>query len=134
MFLVKNKDFTYSPVDDSDKNESNKIAVGTVVKATAPRNWKLHKKIFVLFKLAFDNQDKILSAEVHRKILILRAGYYDEVENKHGNPYFIPQSLSFDSMPAETFNKVFTDVLNIVAKDLDTAPEKIRAEVESFYS
>ena len=133
FYLIKNKDGRYSPCYDEDHEASKKIANGTVVKATSPRNYKFHRKIFALFNIAYENQDKVKSLEVYRKIILLKAGFYDEVQDKNGKPYFIPQSLSFDSMSAEVFDKVYSAVLDVVAQEMDTAPEKIKQQIDGFY-
>lgn len=44
MYLVKRKDGAYIPYDDSDYEDSKKIPVGEVLKASQPRNYKHHKK------------------------------------------------------------------------------------------
>lgn len=133
MYLIKNKAGTYSPFDTSDHDASSKIAPGTVIKATQSRNYQFHKKAFALMSIAFDNQDKIASFEVYRKILTLKAGYYDEVPDKAGKPYFIPQSLSYDTMSADNFEKWYTAMLDVVATELSTSPESIREQIDSFY-
>lgn len=133
MYLIKSKNGTFSPVDNTDYEENKKIAPGTVVKVSQARNYKFLKKMFALFKLAHSSQDRIEKFEPFRKILILKAGYYYEVPNKDGEPYYIPQSLSYSEMSAETFEKVFNDVLDVVAKEIQTAPEQIRRELEGFY-
>lgn len=133
MYLIKTKSGTYSPMDSSDHDESKKIPVGEAVKATKARNVGFHKKGFALLKLAHDNQDKYESFDVFRKVLTIRAGFYDEIEDKNGDPYFIPKSLAFDKMSAEAFEQWFDATLKVISEDLQTAPEDIRAEVEGYY-
>ncbi|MCR4307035.1 MAG: DUF1367 family protein, partial [Candidatus Berkelbacteria bacterium] len=76
---------------------------------------------------------KYTEIEVFRKILTIRAGYFDEVPGKDGHTYYIPKSLSFESMSQETFQKWYDATLLIVAKDMETQPETIQAELNSFF-
>lgn len=133
MFLIKNKDFTYSPVDDSDRNESNKVAVGTVVAAKAPRNYKFHKKAFALLNMGFENQEKFASFEIYRKVQTILAGFYDEVTQPDGKVMFLPHSLSFESMSAETFNKWYIATLDVLAAQMEVQSETIKAQIDKFY-
>src|ERR1035437_10286727 len=131
MYLIKNKAGFYLPAYISDQEESDKIAVGTFIKGTAPRNYKFHKKAFVLLQIGSDNQTNFTSFEVYRKVMTIMAGYYDEAPTKTGGTYYIPQSLSYDSMSAEKFNKWYIDVLNVIAGQMETKSETINNEVEN---
>lgn len=133
MYLVKLKSGHYAPYDTSDHEASVKIAVGSVVKATQSRNYQFHKKAFALLAIGYENQDKYDTEEVYRKVLTIRAGYFDEVPGKDGQTYYFPKSLSFDKMSAEVFEKWYTATLDLIAKDMETAPDTIMAEIESFY-
>jgi len=133
MYLLKLKSGHYAPYDTSDHEASQKIPIGSVVKASKSRNYLHLKKAFALIKIGFDSQDKYESEEVYRKVLTIRSGFFDEVEGKDGKTYYFPKSLAFDNMGQEAFDKVYSAILDIIAKDTQTAPETIRAEVESFY-
>ena len=133
MYLTKRKDGAYIPSANTDYELSKKIAIGSEVKATTPRNVQFHRKGFALINLAFENQDKYDSLEVFRKILTIKAGYFDEVEGKNGDLYYLPQSLSFEKMNAEKFEKWFNSTLEVIARETETSPEVIRQEIEGFY-
>lgn len=133
MFLTKLKNGNYSPVDDSDFEASKKIAIGDIVKAVKSRNPLFHKKAFKLISIGFENQDRYDKFEVYRKVLTVRAGYYDEVEIKQGEVIPQAQSLSFESMSAEVFEKWYNDVLMVISEDMKTAPETIQNELNSFF-
>ena len=133
MYLVKLQSGNYSPYDTSDHDESGKVITGDVVKATKTRNYQFHKKAFALLNLGHQNQDKYELFEVYRKVITIRAGYYDEAPTKDGEVYYIPKSLSYENMGTDRFDKWFQDVLTIIASDLDTAPEKIKKELVNFY-
>jgi len=133
MYLTKLGNGQYTPSDDKSHEESQKIAVGGEIKTTKARNIKFHRKAFALLNMAFSNQDKFEQFEVYRKVMIIRAGFYDEAPTKDGEVYFIPKSLSFESMSANDFEAWFEATLNIVSKDLQSSPEDINAELQGFY-
>jgi len=77
--------------------------------------------------------DMSRKSEVYRKVMIIRAGFYDEAPTKYGEVYFIPKSLSCENMSATDFEAWYEATLNIVSKDLQTKPEDINAELQGFY-
>jgi hypothetical protein len=137
LYLVKTKTGYFIPFDDSDREAAKAIGAGEVVSAKASRNYMFLKKAMALMKVGHENQreDKpqYESFNIYRKVLTIRAGFYDEVLTKEGHTNYLPHSLSFDEMSAENFNKWYTQTLDIIAKDMETAPETIRSEVEGFY-
>jgi len=133
MFLIKRKDNSYVPSDDASVEASKKIAVGEEVKATQARNVHFHRKGFALLNLGFSNQDKYEQLEVYRKVITIKAGFFDEVEGKDGHPYYFPKSISFDKMNAEEFEKWYKATLAVISTQLQTKPEEIQAELNSYY-
>ena len=128
MYLIKNKSGLYSPVDDSDFEASKGVGVGGVVSAKVSRNWQFHKKLMALFNIGWENQELFKTFDGYRYAKTMEAGFkvtdggMDRAE-----------SLSFDTMGAEKFEKVFNAVLDVLAKDMDNAPEDLKREVEQFY-
>lgn len=133
MFLTKRKDGAFVPSDEESQTEAAKILPGGEVKASKARNAGFHRKAFALLNLGFSNQDKIEFFEVYRKVITIKAGYYDVVPTKNGEPYYIPRSLAYDQMSAVDFDKWYNDTLTIIGKELGTAPEDIQKELEQFY-
>ena len=133
MYLTKLATGQYTPSDDKSHEESQKIKVGSEIKGVKARNIKFHRKAFALLNLGFNNQDKFESFEVYRKVIIIRAGFYDEAPTKDGEVYFIPKSLSFENMSANDFEAWYEATLNIVSKDLETSTDDINAELQGFY-
>jgi hypothetical protein len=133
MYLMKTRSGSYQPYDTSDHEASQKIPIGSVVKASKSRNYLHLKKAFALIKIGFDSQDKYESEEVYRKVLTIRSGFFDEVEGKDGKTYYFPKSLAFDNMSQEEFDKVYSAILDTIAKDTQTGSDLLRSEVESFY-
>lgn len=133
MFLVKLASGNYIPSDDKSYEESSKIAVGTEIRGVKARNIKFHRKAFALMNLGFSNQDKFESFEVYRKVIIIRAGYFDEAPTKHGEVYYIAKSLSFENMSANDFDTFYESALNVISGDLETAPELVIEQISGFY-
>lgn len=133
IFLIKNKSGLFSPMDSDDHDESKKLAVGEVVKAKRSRNYEFHKKGMALLNLGHQNQDRYENFDVYRKIITIKAGFYDIAPTKDGTPYYIPKSLSYDKMTAKEFEEWYEATLTVIAKELDTAPEDIKNELNSFY-
>lgn len=133
MFLTKQKNGTYIPSYESDYESSRKIAVGTEIRATKPRNVKFLRKAFALLNLGHDNQDKFESKEIYRKVITIRAGFYTEVPDLKGGIQFIPDSLSFENMNAATFEKWFDATLEVIAGDLELSEDNVQAEISGYY-
>ena len=133
MFLVKLQNGQYSPSDDKSHDESQKIAVGTEIKGVKARNIKFHRKAFALLNLGFENQEKFELFEVYRKVIIIRSGFYDEAPTKDGEVYFIPKSLSFENMSANDFEAWYDATLNVISRDLETAPDVINEQIQGFF-
>ena len=133
MFLTKTKAGYFIPSDEKSQDEAKKISIGEEVKATKARNVKFHRKSFALLNLGFSNQDKYENFEVYRKIITIKAGFFDEVEGKDGHTYYIPRSLSFDSMSAEDFELWYEATLNVIANELETNAADVDAEINSFF-
>lgn len=133
MHLVKLQTGHYAPFDDKDYEESKKIPVGDIIKGVKSRNWKFHKKGFALLNLGFENQEKCPVFEVYRKVITIRAGYFDETPTKDGEVYYIAKSLALENMSAESFEQWFEATLNVIANDLGNAPDEVRAEIAGFY-
>ena len=91
------------------------------------------ESIVALLNLWFENQDRFQEFEIARKVITIRAGYYDIAPTKDGEPYYIPKSLSFENMSQSDFEKWYEATLNIVAKDLEQSPDAIQAELAGFY-
>ena len=133
MFLVKLQNGQYSPSDDKSHDESQKIAVGTEIKGVKARNIRFHRKAFALLNLGFENQEKFELFEVYRKVIIIRSGFYDEAPTKDGEVYFIPKSLSFENMSASDFEAWYDATLNVISRDLETAPDVINEQIQGFF-
>lgn len=133
MFLTKTKQGFFIPSSDLDRDLSQKIGVGTEVKATAARNVKFHRKAYALLNLGFENQNLTDNFEVYRKLKTIQAGFFDRTIDKYGAVHELPHSLSFEKMSAESFEKWFNATIEVISSDMLTASDIIKSEVEAFY-
>lgn len=115
------------PASEEASDLLRKIKVGTAlsVEIKRIRNYKFHKKMFALFKLAFDvwepetpqtYKGEAVSKDFDRfrKDMTILAGFYKAVYNARGEVRLEAESLSFASMAEDRFEKVFRAVLNVV--------------------
>ena len=132
------------PASEEASDLLRKIKVGTAlsVEIKRIRNYKFHKKMFALFKLAFDvwepetpqtYKGEAVSKDFDRfrKDMTILAGFYKAVYNARGEVRLEAESLSFASMAEDRFEKVFRAVLNVVwNRVLRNAGYETEAEVE----
>lgn len=132
------------PASEEASDLLRKIKAGTAlsVEIRRIRNYKFHKKMFALFKLAFDvwepetpqtYKGEVVSKDFDRfrKDMTILAGFYKAVYNARGEVRLEAESLSFASMAEDRFEKVFRAVLNVVwNRVLRNAGYETEAEVE----
>ena len=124
----------YVPIYDSDYESCKKHKIGTEIKAklTVPRNLQFHKKFFALIKLCYKNQEEYDSMDILRKILTMKAGFYEEVKTNKG-VVFWPASISFSSMDNVEFNDLYSKVVDQVIKMIGVTSEEIERELINFF-
>ena len=122
------------PLYNSDYDTLKKVKKNTPlrIEIVNERNWEFHKKAFALFNLGFENQEWMNNFDYYRKIMTMKAGYFDTVITDKGEVYFA-KSISYASMKQYEFEQFFNSLLDVISKELDSKPDDIRAEVLSFY-
>jgi len=122
------------PLYNSDYETLKKLKKDTPLRfeVVNERHWEFHKKVFALFNLGFENQEKINNFDHYRSLATIRAGYYESYETEKGT-YVVAKSLSFASMPQDEFEEFFSRLLDVISKQLDSKPDDIKAEILSFY-
>jgi len=125
--LVKTADGALTPADEHARALVERLKVGQGVRASIrrARNVRFHRKVFALFKLAFDVWEPITPLEYKglpvakdfdrfRKDMTILAGFYKAVYNARSEVRLEAESLSFSSMDEERFEQVFRAVLTVV--------------------
>jgi len=124
------------PVYDSDYELYAKIPMNEEfeIEYTKKRNLKFHKKIFALYKLAFENQSDYRSLDDMRRDISIVSGFYDEVVNKiSGEVIQIAKSISFAKMDETEFSELYEKTKDTISKWLGIDNETIENEIMQFY-
>lgn len=94
---------------------------------SSPRNGPHHRKMFALLSLVAENSETYNTTEKALVAVKLAAGYFDpHIDPKTGEVVPIPQSISFDAMAQEDFDKFYSAALDGVLQIIlpHIAPEK----------
>ena len=118
---------------DSDNESLRKLRIGDEVKGVLikPRNYNFHKKFFALLNMAFENQDKYNSFDVFRAIMIMKSGFYIEVQTDKGL-VFLPKSISFAKMDEVEFQDLYSRMVDQVIKLLECTEKDIEENIVNF--
>lgn len=145
IYAIKHRGALH-PATASDRQELESLNTKKPVQITITRkrNIKYHRKFFALLNVGYDafvvpdqeykGQDVGKSFERFRKDVIVAAGYYTPVANLNGDVRAEAASISFASMEEDEFQKLFTDVANVLLQkvldnytreDIDRVVEEI---------
>jgi hypothetical protein len=143
ILMIRNAFGTLVPFDEEAANEIKKIAVGDTVRVTIKRarNIAFHRKMFSLFKLAFDawdaprmeykGQQVSKNFDRFRKDLTILAGHYTSSVNIKGDVRLEAASLSFAKMTDSEFSDVYRSILSVVwSRVMQHAGYKSEEELE----
>lgn len=98
------------------------------------RNLDFHRKYFVLIRIAWENMDDqkkqtfLNNRKVYRYYLTMKAGFVLVIETNKGLMY-LPESIAFDKMKPERFEKLFNKTLDVVIEELGCDREDLVREV-----
>ncbi len=134
--LIKTLNGTFKLAFDSDFEKAKQIPLNVPfeVKYTKKRNWRFHRKFFALVNLCYQNQEQYNNFEHLRKNLIICAGHYDLIfDLETGEQKKEAQSISFAQMDETEFNKLYTDVLNVICDKFLFDKEEVLNEVAQYF-
>lgn len=128
LTLIKTASGTLAPYGQEASEKLTKVKVGRILnaKVTQPRNPMFHRKVFALYGISYDHwaetmpkqqykgQDVEPLFDRHRKDLTILAGYYTPVFDLEGGLHLEAQSISFANMDQETFEALFSKLINVV--------------------
>lgn len=95
------------------------------------RNYKFHRKFFAMLNIVYDNQEQYHNFDHFRKVITMKAGYFDEVVTEKG-VVFLPKSIAFDKMDQSDFEKLYDKVLDECIKIVPVSKEEIQKELAGF--
>lgn len=102
------------------------------VNVTLQRNYKFHKKFMALINMAYHNQEATQVFEHFRKWMIIEAGYYDIVTYPNGTSRKEAKSISFANMDESEFEKLYSDMVQVVIMVIKADEETIMNELLNF--
>tara|TARA_R100000808_G_C2141025_1_gene148854 strand:+ start:643 stop:1062 length:420 start_codon:yes stop_codon:yes gene_type:complete len=119
------------PLDTEDEEKMKTLPKDWegLVTLKHPRNYRFHKKYFALINLGFENQEAYNNVDHFRKIMQMKAGFYDICRTDKGIVP-LPKSISFGSMEEGQFSEVYGKVLEQVADHLGLGTDDLSEEVE----
>ena len=100
-------------MDDLAKVPSGEVMVD-IHKKRNPGN---HKRYFAFVNQSFDMQEHYDDIEVWRKVLQLKAGFFDEVIGDKGNVIYLPRSIEWSKLDEIEFKDLFNRVVNAFIRD-----------------
>ena len=133
LYLVKTNEGSFIPAYNSDHELAQKIKPGEIVqgKITRPRNVEFHRKFYALLNLGFSNQEQIEDFESFRAWVTMKAGFHKRVVTDSGE-FYLPKSISFAKMDEIEFADLYSKVLDVLLKLLDTTKEDLEMELINF--
>lgn len=135
LLMSKQLNGQLKPCYDSDAELLKKIKAGDEVECEIkrPRNYKFLKKFMALINLCFHNQEQFSNIDDLRAELTIEAGYYVSYYNLQGVETRRPKSISFASMEEDEFEKLYSDVLDVIIKYFHYTKEDIDENLISFF-
>jgi len=121
------------PATDEDQAKVATLSNGEIYSFDVKRfrNYGFHKKFFALISLAFENQEHYVNIDHFRKVMTMKAGYFDEVATDKGL-VFLPRSIAFDKMEQEEFELLYDRVLDECIKVVPLDRNDVQKELAGF--
>ena len=122
------------PADEESLEHVKKLSKDEVyrVEIVKQRNYEYHKRYFALIKLAHENTDLDMPIDTFRRYLQVKAGFFDTYTTPKG-VFYEPKSISFSNMSQETFEELYSRVLDKIVEHLGTTSEEIENQIRSFF-
>jgi hypothetical protein len=128
----------FRPIDDAGEELLRKIKRGEVVmiEVKRPRNVLFHRKYWALVNIVHENldHDRYPTPDAFHQALKICAGLRTEIHLPEGQVGYIPGSIAFHKMDADSFSAFFDRVCNLVARHFlpGVDEDALRAEVEEM--
>lgn len=133
--LIRTLSGSFKPAYDSDVELSKKIKINQVYEYEfkQPRNYMFLKKFFALVNLVYQNQEQYNNIEHLRRDLIIESGNYDLRHDLNGVEIREAKSISFANMGQNEFDKLYSDVIDVIVKHFHFDKEEIIQNVEQYF-
>lgn len=125
----------FKPAFESDIELSKKIKLNEVYEYEfkQPRNYMFLKKFFALVNLVYQNQEQYNNIEHLRRDLIIESGNYYLRHDLNGVEVREAKSISFAKMSQNEFDKLYSDVIDVIVKYFNFDKEEILINVEKYF-
>ncbi len=123
------------PLYPSDLEEKKRLKLNKVYSCNIneERNYEFHKKFMALCKIGCENSKNVeMPFDTYRKYATIKAGYFKQYVTPKG-VYVEAESISFSSMPQDKFEKLYSDVLDFIIKDIGADRETIEEQLINFF-
>jgi hypothetical protein len=84
-----------------------------VIDVKMHRNPAFHRKSFALLKMIYDSQEGFTNFDLFREWVTMKAGYVITGQAPNGTTLFMAESLSFESMSQDKFEKWYSSVIDV---------------------
>jgi hypothetical protein len=121
---------------DTDHDNYKKLPLNEVfeVDYVKRRNGAFHRKFMALINLCYQNQDKYNNFEHLRKWLTICSGHYELVFNLDtGEMVKEALSIKFSNMDEIEFNKLYSDVLQVICDKFLFDKEDVLNNVQQYF-
>ena len=120
------------PADEWAQEWFQKLRRGVTVaaKVRVPRNQRFHRKFFAMLNVAYENHDwpeiqtqfgpARCSFDQFRKYVTIKAGFFTMGATPTGEPRAEAKSISFTKMDEAEFERVYSEVLNVILREFLT--------------
>ena len=121
------------PLFPEDFDEKRKLKLGQDYECEVkiPRNLGFHRKFFALLNVGYENTSLDMPFESYRKYIVMKAGYFKTYQTANG-VFYDAESISFASMPEETFEELYGRAMDVIIKDIGSTSEEIQEQVLNF--
>jgi hypothetical protein len=135
IFLFKDSRGDLVPASAYEYEKYERIRRGIVYKCaiTQPRNLKYHRKYFALLNVGYENQSQYNNRKAFRRAVQIEAGHFQliQIDDK---TVFDTDSISFDAMDQPEFEKLFSDVVDVLLRKFikGMTPEELERYIEKI--
>lgn len=141
ILCSKREDGAFVPFGEEASEASRRFKPGQQVwlSIRIARNNRFHKKFFALLNLVYDiwseanptielpdGGEARINFDRWRKDLIILAGYWERIPRIDGSMTVEAQSIAFHAMNEETFEKLYSDVIDTIVQKL--LPKRFTAQ------
>ena len=123
------------PLYPSDLEEKKRLKLNKVYSCLIQeeRNYELLKKFMALVRIGCENSKHVdMPFDPYREYITIKAGYAEVYSTPKGK-FVRAKSISFANMDEDVFQKVYSDVLDVVIKDTGADEEFIKDNLISFF-